>query len=294
MRYGGRDAQSESTYLDMRSLKVALEQGLELHAKKEQLDFPPRPKPFYPQEIPALRIRTSGGNQGCVECHLVDDYRTQAKEADGTLDRIRDLYRSPDIKRIGIYLDVPKGLVVKEAKGPVLASGMRAGDTITHLEKRRVYTFGDLQYAYDKVPRDQAQLDLTVDRAGKETNFAVKLPDLWWFNYHNHRRWTVEPKTYFKTTPLTLEEKKKLGLEPDGFASRVSYIEFYTEFAKPEWKLGDVIYGVEGVYTDPVANFAELHIKLRHRAGDTVTVEMIRDGKKFTSELVTERENYRK
>ena len=58
--------------------------------------------------------------------------------------------------------------------------------------------------------------------------------------------------------------------------------------------MGDVIYGVEGVYTDPVATFAELHIKLRHRAGNSVTVEMIRDGKKFTSELVTERENYRK
>ena len=36
---------------------------------------------------------------------------------DGKLDKLTHMYRSPDIKTLGIYLDVPKGLVVKEVRG---------------------------------------------------------------------------------------------------------------------------------------------------------------------------------
>ena len=39
------------------------------------------------------------------------------REQQGTLDKLAHLYRSPDIKTLGIRLDVPKGLVVKEAQG---------------------------------------------------------------------------------------------------------------------------------------------------------------------------------
>ena len=102
-----------------------------------------------------------------MECHLTMDYQNQHRELDGTLDPIRHLYRSPDIRTIGIDLDVPKGLAVKEATGAVAAAGMRAGDRITALNGEPVYTFADLQYLYDKLDRDAEGVRLSGQSWGR-------------------------------------------------------------------------------------------------------------------------------
>ena len=50
MRYGGRDAASPDTYLNLSSLELALQQGLELHRRYQQgeLKKAERPKPLFP------------------------------------------------------------------------------------------------------------------------------------------------------------------------------------------------------------------------------------------------------
>src|SRR4051812_18862335 len=117
MRYGGRDARGPMTYLDLNSLELALQKGLELDQQYQrgELKKTARPKPFYPRQIPPLVERTFARNQ-CVECHLIGDFTLIHKEQTGTLDQINDLYRWPDIRVLGIELDIPKGLVVKEVK----------------------------------------------------------------------------------------------------------------------------------------------------------------------------------
>ena len=49
MRYGGRDAASPDTYLNMDSLTLAAQQGIELHQRylKGELPRKPRPKPMF-------------------------------------------------------------------------------------------------------------------------------------------------------------------------------------------------------------------------------------------------------
>src|SRR5689334_3142750 len=76
MRYGGRDSESPDTYTDLDSLEVALRQGLALHQRYLAGDFKPepRPKPFFPNEIPLLVERTFARRQ-CVECHLIGDFQ---------------------------------------------------------------------------------------------------------------------------------------------------------------------------------------------------------------------------
>ncbi len=76
------------------------------------------------------------------------------------------MYRSPDIRTLGIELDVPKGLVVKEVRDAVAAAGMTPGDRIAAINGTPVWTFGDLQYHYDKVNRNADRIQMTVDRAG--------------------------------------------------------------------------------------------------------------------------------
>ena len=296
MRYGGRDSVSPDTYLNVDSLELALKQGLELHRRylKGDLQKTDPPKPLYPREMPLLVERTFARN-ACVECHLIGDFQNLQREQDGTLDKLATLFRSPDIKTIGIHLDVPKGLVVKEARGAAQAAGMKPGDRIAALNGTPVWTFGDLQYYYDKVDRKAAQMKLTVDRDSKPVELAVALPQRWWLTDLRFRQSSVEPRTYFEDRPLTDTEKHERGLKPDSFASQVKYVSDFAKTMKSsELQVGDIVVAVDGVETDPIANTANLFITLHKTPGDALTLDVLRNGQRIKSKLLTYRMSFRK
>jgi serine protease Do len=296
MRYGGRDSESPETYLHLNSLEIALRQGLELHRRylKGELKKTERPKPLLPRQIPLLVERTYARNQ-CVECHLIGDFQNLQREQDGVLDRLAQLYRSPGVKALGIDLDVPQGLVVKEVRGAVQAAGMKPGDRIAALNGTPVWTFGDFQCAYDKVDRKAQKIEIAVDRAGAPVNLTVALPPRWWWTDTRFRQSSVEPRTYFEDRPLAVEEKMKYGLKPDGFASQVTYVSDFAKVMKShDLRAGDIIFGVDGVERDEFANTADLHIKLRKPTEGSVTLEVIRDGKRIQIPLRTFRLSFRK
>jgi hypothetical protein len=296
MRYGGRDARSPDSYLNLDSLERAAKQGLELHQKylKGELKKKERPKPMFARENPLLVKRTFASN-ACVECHLIGDYQNLLKEQNGTLDKLRDLYRAPDIRTIGIELDVPKGIVVKEAKGAAQAAGMKAGDRIAALNGTAVWTFGDLQYEYDRVDRKAQQVRMTVDRAGKSVDLTIALPVRWWQTDLRYRQSSVDPRSYFEDRPLTAEEKTRLGVKPDGFASEVKYVADFAKLVKShDLQVGDVIVAVDGVERDEIANTADMYIKLHKKPEEPVTLEVIRAGKRLQMPLKTFRMGFRK
>jgi hypothetical protein len=296
MRYGGRDSASPDTYLNLNSLELALKKGLDLHQEYTSgaMKRVPRPKPMFPREMPLLVKRTFAQNQ-CVECHLIGDFQNLQREQAGTLDKLTHLFRSPDIKTLGITLDVPKGLVVKEAAGAVQAAGMKAGDRITALNGTPVWTFADLQYVYDKVDRKATRIEITVDRNGESAVLPVALPVRWWWTDLRFRQSSVEPRTHFEDRPLTSDDKIKYGLKPEGFASQVKYVADLAKVMKTHnLKVGDIIVGVDGVETDELANTADLFIKLRKAPGDTAMLDVLRDGKRMQMPLQTFRMNFRK
>jgi hypothetical protein len=296
MRYGGRDSVSPDSYLNLESLEVALEQGLDLHRRyqKGEMQKAQRPKPLFPREIPLLVERTFARNN-CVECHLIGDYQNLHREQDGTLDKMTHLFRSPDLKTIGIHLDVPKGLVLKAANGTAQAAGMKAGDRITALNGTPVWTFGDLQYRYDKVPRRDQQVRMTVDRAGKPIELTIPLPPRWWLTDLRFRQSSVDPRTYFESRPLSEAEKQTHGLKADGFASVVTHVSSFAEMMKShELRAGDIVVAVNGIERDDDANTVELFIKLRTTAENTVKLDVLRDGKRLQMPLKTFRMSFRK
>jgi serine protease Do len=296
LRYGGRDSQSADTYLNLSSLELAAKQGLELHRQYEQgsLKKVERPKPLFPREIPLLVERTFARNQ-CVECHLIGDFQNLQREQEGKLDKLTNLYRSPDIKTLGIFLDVPKGLVVKEVRGPAEAAGMKPGDTIAKLNGTPVWSFGDLQYYYDKVNRAAEKVQIAVDRGGESADLTLSLPQRWWWTDLRFRQSSVEPRLYFEDRPISEAEKVKLGLKPNGFASEVKFVAEFAKLMKThELKVGDIVFGVDGVETDEIANTAELFMKIRKTAGDSVTLDVLRDGKRIKMALKTYRMSFRK
>ncbi len=296
LRYGGRDPRSPTTYLNLESLELALELGLEQH-RLYQAGKLPKTKPppaVYPQDIPELYKRTINSGR-CVECHLIDDLENVQREKDGNLDKLSQMYRSPDIRAIGIELDIPRGLLVADAGKAVAEAGMQAGDTITHFNDTRVWTFGDLQWAYDHIDRLSKKIKLTVERGGSSVDLDVDLPDFWWMTDISYRNWSVDPRVYFNSKPLSADEKRDLGLETDGFASRVSYIDRIAKLlSNHTLVLGDIVYGVGGETHDDIANTAELFLKLRKQAGGRYTLQVVRDGERIEMPLKTDRMSFRK
>jgi hypothetical protein len=281
LRYGGRDAEDAMTYLNLQSLELALRAGLDRHElyKQGKLAKQPRHAPFYPEQItPLKRYEINRGR--CVECHMISDYQAQEAELAGKLDRPRMLYPSPDLKTIGIHLDVPKGLVIKKAEGAAAKAGMQTGDTITEIGGANVLTFGDLQYRYGKTDRNAHRIELTIDRAGERKSLSVELPAEWWLTDTSYRFWSVEPTLDFTTRPLTAEQKRRLNLPIRGLASEVVETVPPAKSDKlPMPKPGDIITGVEGVQESRMTQNVECYIKLTKKPRDSITLDLLRDGK---------------
>lgn len=296
MRYGGRDAESATSYLDFESLELALDLGLEQHRRYQAGDFIPQPKkaPLYPKEIQTLKTEVIDNNR-CVECHLVGDFRITEKETAGELVKAKHMYQSPDIKTIGIHLDVPKGLEVKETHLAVADAGMQPGDLITHLNNHPIFTFGDLQFEYNKVERTATEIMLTVQRGELSEELLVKLPDQWWHTDLTHRYWSIDPLVFFEAERLSEEEKIQLEVPVEGFASRVSEVDINALLeGAHDLEEGDIILAVNGVKKNLLTQDVVTHIKLMHEAGSSMDLEVIRSGARQKMPLTTKRQSFRK
>jgi serine protease Do len=296
LRYGGRDAEDAMTYMNLQSLELALKAGLDRHEfyKQGKLAKHPRPAPFYPEQI-ALLKKNEIDRGRCVECHLIGDYLAREAELAGKLDRPRMLYPSPELKKIGIHLDVPKGLMIEKVEGAAEKAGMRVGDTIAAIDGAEVLTFGDLQYRFGKTKRNARRIELTVNRAGKRRVLIVALPVEWWVTDTSYRFWSVEPMVYFTARPLTVGQKRELNLPVKGLASEVIEVDPLGESLKLHMlKPGDIITAVEGIRESRLTQNVELYIKLTMKAGDTVTLDLLRNGESMRMKLTSYRQFFRK
>jgi serine protease Do len=296
LRYGGRDAEDAMTYMNLQSLELALRAGLdrdELY-KQGKLAKRPRPAPFYPEQIALLKQNEIARGR-CVECHLIGDYLAQEAELAGKLNRPRMLYPSPDLKKIGIHLDVPEGLVIEKVEGAAEKAGMQAGDSIAAIDGVDVLTFGDLQYRFGKADRTARRIKLTVDRVGKRKDLSVALPVEWWVTDTGYRYWSVEPMVYFTVRPLTGEQKRMINLPVNGLASEVVEVDPLAEsFKLHTLKAGDVITAVDGIRESRLAQDVELYIKLTMKAGDSATLDLLRNGEPMRMKLKSYRQFFRK
>ena len=297
LRYGGRDAASADSYLDLDSFALALRAGLEEHERwlAGGLSARPRPAPFFARELERLRVQELERGR-CVECHMIGDYRAAARERDGTLDKRREMFRSPDIRDLGIHLDVPQGLVVERAEGAALAAGLLPGDAIVNFGGSRVLTFGDLLYAYDGLDRNAARLPLTVERAGAgPVDLVIELPPQWWVSDIAYRYWSIDPQTHLTIAPLTDARKRDLGFDPEGFACEVTRVNPRADVLKlHDLRPGDVIYSVDGVEADPPIFDCLVYLRLNVSAGDDVDLGVLRDGVRTEVTARTHRQRFRK
>jgi S1-C subfamily serine protease len=136
---------------------------------------------------------------------------------------------------------------------------------------------------------------VTVERGGGLKDLTVALPVRWWWTDTRYRQSSVEPRSYFEDRALSAEEKTKLGLPAEGFASAVKYVSSMAQSVQAhELRVGDIIVAVDGKDRDENADTASLFIVLHKKPGETGKLEVLRDGKKITMPLKTIRMSFRK
>ncbi len=284
LRYGGRDDASGDTYLNLKSLEIALERGLEQHKLFEdgKLAAPKRAPAKFVKDYAEIRDGPIKNNN-CVHCHAIGQGQTGDLIRAGKLDKKKDLWVYPDIKRMGITLDVEKGLVVKDSAGAAKKGGLAKKDEITHLNGTQVLTFGDLQHLLNKVPAEATELELTVKRKEESAGVKIALDKLWRVTEIERRATTqrAEPFPEFWGKPLTEDDRRKLGLKPKGFAVKVSKFWVKTNAQAAGLQVDDVLYAVDGVEEDEYTDNAGLYVKLNKSAGDTIKVGVLRGSKKI-------------
>jgi len=296
MRYGGRDANAAESYLSLESLKLALREGLRQHEAYQRGEIEPRlpADPMFPRDIPGL-TKNVIRQRACVECHHIADYRAQDLEKTGHLDKVRTMFLCPDIRKIGLHLDVPKGLVLSQPTDQAADAGLQKGDRITGINGVGVFTFGDLQFEYDKIPRDASSFSLELQRDSENVQVEISLPVRWWYYDVGFRYWSIDPLVYFKAEPLSAEEKQDLDLPSASLASRVTNVDSIgTAFDFHQLKVDDVIVAVNGVEEDSVAGDAMLYIRLNVVPGTSANLTVLRGEQRIEMELKTKRQFYRK
>ncbi|MEO8179005.1 MAG: aspartyl/asparaginyl beta-hydroxylase domain-containing protein [Deltaproteobacteria bacterium] len=86
--------------------------------------------------------------------------------------------------------------------------------------------------------------------------------------------------SYAHAEPLSVVEKRQLGLKAEGFASRVEVRHPFARLMRAPIHVGDIIYSVNGVEVCEVARTALDYVHLRHQAGEVVRLGVLRDGQR--------------
>jgi hypothetical protein len=96
---------------------------------------------------------------------------------------------------------------------------------------------------------------------------------------------SVPSITYALSDPISTAEKVSLGLSPDAFASRIGDVRRIARLTGANLRVGDVICAVDGVSECAVARTATDYIQVRHRPGEVIELQILRNGDEVSSRL---------
>ena len=281
-RFGGRDPDTPGKYHSLSALRHSLASALARFRRGEQAS-PALRTSFRPEDFPgAARL----GDNACIHCHHVHEFRRDLwqREKRWSLD---DVWIYPQPENLGLTLDVERGdrILNVQPKSPAASLGLSAQDELRKIGVLPIASVADVQYALHRTPKNS---ELPIEwRSGTELKKGVlKLPDHWrktdvsW-------RWslkTLAPNPSLIGDDLDLTERKKLGLEPRQLAYR--HMNFLTPTARHAGlQANDIIVGVGDQTMTMTARQFETHIRLYHRVGDEITLNVLRGKERLKIKL---------
>ncbi|MDB5384472.1 MAG: hypothetical protein JWM11_118 [Planctomycetaceae bacterium] len=303
-RYGGRDDRVADSRMSRESLLETMSNVLSTHRTVQQTPADQRAavirtqthplfaRPSQPESIPLLK----DNHEGCVHCHQVQEYRHLQAFHDGKFDR-KLLFGYPLPENLGLTVTPQNGQLVKsiEPGSAVEFAGIKAGDVIRRINDIPIRSEYDIRWALHHAPDGQPIL-LSVmrstPRAGGASANSVDLelqlkPSATW------RQTDLGWRKSLRSVPLQLgflgytlggeglaqagfrEGKsvlKVISLRPPGLAKNL------------QLQKGDLIVSVGGNTEFRTMDHFKSRLLERYRPGDTVKLEIIRDGRTILAE----------
>ena len=277
LRYGARNDAGAESFLSLPSATLALQRGLKLHQdwKAGKIKLPPAGKSRMSQTF--ANVRNVVQKNQCVHCHQVAEGQALELFALQNFDKKTMPWIFPDPAKLGLGLNLDDPTIVWNPTGAASKAGIESGEQILKVDGKLVSTFADIQYVLHHLPRHRKEVTLVTSHGSRK----IILPSYWRITDLNRRSigHKMEPFPGFWGKPLTLGEKKKLGLKAGSFATRSTKFWVQTQGAKAGLKEGDIVIEVDGVTSSPLATNAQIYIRLHYKTGDQVIVKYLRAGK---------------
>lgn len=278
-RYGGREDRNPDRHLTLPGLKYAMQRALEAQAAAPDAKPAELSPPSTPEQLPSLaKMKKSD----CIHCHQVNDGRREDALAKKTWQR-DDVWNYPSPDRLGLVVAGAQGNKLEKvpADSPAAKAGLAAGDVIESVGGRRTSSFADVQFALHETAREAKSLAVVFRSAGGEQRATLELGPKWRESDITWRTsmWGIPPQAHVYGDNLSVEEKKKLGLEPKRLAFRQG--KFVPKpSAEAGIRAGDVIIGIDDQPLEMDMLEFNVHIRLNYKLGDRITFNVLRDGKR--------------
>lgn len=227
------------------------------------------------------------GARACFHCHHVRELQREEALAGKKWSPPWE-WRHPPPETIGLSLDRKRGdRVVAVAAGSLAArSGLQAGDELVAVNDEPIASAADLRYALDRAPHS-GSIPVSFRRDDSLRKGTLLLPD-GWKDHDVSWRWslrTLKPDPPVRGDDLDVEERRKLGLAPDGLAFR--QWPFVGRTAQQAGiRAGDVIVGFDGKSPPWSARRFEAYLRMHRRPGERLVLQVLRDGKPWDTTVV--------
>ena len=276
-RYGGRTGEDPDSRQSLKGLHYAMQSALAAHASKD--------KPLVPQrheEPRTVRSLRGGRGGGCLHCHQVNERLNSELKRNDQWTR-HHIFRYPPPDNVGLVLDVDGGDVVDriEPDSPAAKSGLEKGDVIESIGRFPVNSFADAQYALDGAP-PTGEIAIAWRRDNQLMDAKLTLPEGWRKHDISWRRsmeWIVPSARVFGRN-LKPEERREHGLTETQLAFWQSYPVSKVAAAAGVQE-GDIILGFDGKQLNMSAYEFLDYVRGHYLCGDTVKVDILRDGKRL-------------
>lgn len=287
-RYGGRNEQAAEAHLSLLGLKYAMQRALQSHrkaAKRAARLVPLEPnEAARPEEFAAARRLKEGD---CIHCHQVYDFRREAFEGDWRKQRV---WVYPPPENLGLVMSVDQGDLVQQviSGSPAARAGLQSQDRLLWVlpgntgDAIPIASYADLQYALHRTPSEARHLSLAWERHGREHQSRLPLPEGWRKSDISWRAsmWGIAPRASVWGQDLNTQEKESLGLLPTRLAFRQGdYVP--PQAARAGVRAGDIVLGIDGLELEMSMLQFNAYVRLHYEVGDTITLNLIRDGKRL-------------
>ena len=248
-----------------------------------------------PNDFPSLRGRYKstldyGGEvtKSCLHCHQIQDAARQVVREQRQPISEAQMYPYPLPRAIGFSLDPQTRSSIDSVVEGTAADfgGLRAGDEIITLGGQVILSIADVQWVLHHAKSSQ-NLPAVVQRAGKRVSLNIKLAEGW--RRQTDITWRVSSWAMRRIgtggllfQPLTIQERRNAGVDPDGLALRVKHVGQYGAHAAAKRagvKSGDILVSYDNQMGDWTPSQLLGYIGQKTVTGQKVAIRINRDGK---------------